>query len=434
MFKILISHYTLPEIRSFRTLIFEQVLPFLENHDVEVEWFIYMPDKIKPNSRENEKYKVLDFHDYDNAVDLVRDVKPDIIYAAAYPISPDMAIRLAGEHFKIPVVADVVNEVVMEGRLRKVIGANISGFLQNSVSTDTNENQKQFMRRGRFWIHKYLFLLRTQLAVKMSILKIIEDFFILFSAHFIWKKNNPKFAVDYHFVEGNLLFNNLIKMGYKKSSLILTGNPVYDKAFQKLTQFSPSTKNTKIRVLLLTHAMYEHGFWTRKQRDDLVKVLVTEISKHKDEMSLVVKIHPSSEILSDYEKLIQPIDSSIPIHQKGDIQEFINNSDVVLAYSTSSGPIQALVLKKPIIIINLNPSYDIMLERDLVMRCTEPSKIISFIHKAISVNHTTDKKINDFVSDYMYKTDGLAYERVGKAIIEIIKKSKRQNSDFKNSL
>jgi hypothetical protein len=105
-----------------------------------------------------------------------------------------------------------------------------------------------------------------------------------------------------------------------------------------------------------------------------------------------------------------------------------------LAYSTSSGPIQALILKKPIIIISLNLSGDIMLERDLAVRCTEPSKIISSIHKAISVNHTTDKKINDFVSDYMYKTDGLAHERMGKAIIEIIKKSKHQNSDFKNSL
>ena len=424
MFKILISNYILPEIRNFRTLIFEQVLPFLENYDVEVEWLIYMPDKIKPNSRENEKYKVLDFHDYDNAIDLVRDVKPDIIYAAAYPISPDIAIRLAGEHFKIPVVADVANEVVMEDRLGKMIGANISRFFQNSVSTDTNENQKQFMRRGRFWIQKYLFLLRTQLAVKMSILKIIEDFFITFSAHFVWKKNNPKFAVDYHFVEGNLLFNNLIKMGYKKSSLILTGNPIYDKAFQKLTQFSPSTKNTKIRVLLLTHAMYEHGFWTRKQRDDLVKVLVTEISKHKDEMSLVVKIHPSSEILSDYEKLIQPIDSSIPIYQKEDIQEFLNNTDVVLAYSTSSGPIQALILKKPIIMINQNLTGDIMLERKIVTECTDPSKIVSSIHQAISSNPATERKINEFVEDYIFKADGLAYERVGKAIIEIIKKSK----------
>ena len=209
MFKILVSHYALPEIKSFRTLIFEQVLPFLKDRDVEVEWFIYMPDRIKPHLQKNEKYKVLDFHDYDNAVDLVRDVKPDIIYAAAYPIAPDIAIRLAGKHFKIPVVADVVSQAVSEDRLRKMIRTNISGFFQNSVSTDTNENEKQFMRRGKFWINKYLFLLRTQLVVKMSLLKIIEDFFRFFLAHAKWKNlNDPKFAVDYLFVEGNLLFNN----------------------------------------------------------------------------------------------------------------------------------------------------------------------------------------------------------------------------------
>ena len=107
------------------------------------------------------------------------------------------------------------------------------------------------MRRGRFWIQKYLFLLRTQLAVKMSILKIIEDFFITLSAHFILKKNNPKFAVDYHFVEGNLLFNNLIKMGYKKSSLILTGNPVYDKVFQKFSsekEFAGTADTSRVGI------------------------------------------------------------------------------------------------------------------------------------------------------------------------------------------
>ena len=323
MFKILVSHYALPELRSFRTIIIEQVLEFLKNHNFEVEWFIYMPDKIKSNLKKNEKYKILDFHDYDNAVDLIRDVKPDIIYASAYPITTDMAIRLAGKHFKIPVVAEVVNQATVEDRLTKMIPTNISGFFQSSVYTDNNENEKQFMRRGRFWINKYRFLVRTQIILKINFIKIIKDFFTILSSYSTYKNiNNVKYAVDYHFVEGDLLFNSLIKSGYNKSSLILTGNPVYDKVFQKLSHISPSTKNSKIRVLLLTHSMYEHGFWTRKQRDDLVKELVTEISKHKDEMSLVVKIHPSSEILSDYEKLIHSIDSSVPIYQKEDIQEF----------------------------------------------------------------------------------------------------------------
>ena len=212
----------------------EQVLEFLKNHNFDVEWFIYMPDKIKSNLKRNEKYKILDFHDYDNAVDLIRDIKPDIIYASAYPITTDMAITLAGKHFKIPVVADVVNQVAVEDRLEKMIKTNISGFFQSSVSTDDDQNEKQFMRRGRFWINKYRFLFRTQIILKINFIKIIKDFFIIILSHSKWKDiNNVKYAVDYHFVEGNLLFNNLIKNGYNKSSLILTGNPVYDKVFQK---------------------------------------------------------------------------------------------------------------------------------------------------------------------------------------------------------
>ena len=426
MVKILISHYALPEIKSFRTIIFEQILQFLKSQNIEIEWLIYMPDKINLDVHKNSKYKILDFHNYANAIDLVKEVKPDIIYASAYPIGPDIALKLAGKHFKIPVVADVVNQVVVGNGARKMIKTNLIEVFQRTVSTDVNEDQKKFMRRGRFWIHKYIFLLKTQFTVKMNILKIINDFFIICLAHLTWKEiNNPKFSVDYHFVEGNQLVKKLINLGYDSSSLILTGNPVYDKVFQKLIKLPQSTKNNKIRVLLLTHSLYEHGLWTKKQRDDLVKTLVTKISKYKDEMSLVVKIHPSSEILSDYEKLIKPIDSSISIYQTEDIQEFLNNSDVVLVYSTSSGPIQALILKKPIVMINLDLPGDIMLERKIVTECKDPSKIISSIHQAISSNPATEEKVNDFINDFLFKTDGLAYERMGKAIIKIAKNSQK---------
>lgn len=424
MVKILISHYTLPEVKSFRTIIFEQISEFLKNQDVEIEWLIYMPDKIKDDIHKNSKYKILDYHNYSNAVELIKDVKPDIIYASAYPITPDIALKIAGKHFKIPVVADVVNQVVIGSGAKKMIKTNLIEIFQRSVSTDIDEDQKKIMRRGRFWIQKYIFLLKTQFALKMNILKIINDFFTIFLAHLTLKeKNNPKFAVDYHFIEGNELFKKLIDLGYDRSSLILTGNPVYDKVFQKLTKLPQPIKDKKIRVLLLTHSLYEHGFWTKKQRDDLVKTLVTKISEHKNEMSLVVKIHPSSEILSDYKKLIEPIDSSIPIYQTEDIQEFLNNSDVVLVYSTSSGPIQALILKKPIVMINQDLPGDIMLKRKIVTECTEPSKIISSIQQSISSNPATEEKVNDFVNDFLFKTDGFAYERMGKAIIKIAKNS-----------
>ena len=159
---------------------------------------------------------------------------------------------------------------------------------------------------------------------------------------------NPKFAVDLHFVETKKLVDTLIKNGFESSSLLPTGIPMYDNVFEILEKIKVKPKtDEKKQVLLLTHAMYEHGFWTREQRDSLIQGIVTEISKRKNEMSLTVKIHPSSELLTDYQKLIHPIDESVAIHKDGDVAEFIKNSDVVIAYSGSSSLVYAIMCKKP---------------------------------------------------------------------------------------
>lgn len=428
MIKILISHHTTPDVKTLRTLIFDKVVPALQSKtDIDVSWLVYMPDKLRSTLIQESKTKVLDIHDFENAVDLIKKVNPDIIHAAAYPNLPDYALSIAGKYLKIPVIADVVNQILMEDSLSKMIKLNISAFFEKSVPTDSSENPRQFMRRGRFWIYKYKFLLKTQLAIGMNIPEIIKNFFIIIEAHLsIWKKmNNPRFSVDYHFVEGELLLRKLREDGYKESSLILTGNPVYDYVFDEIQKSKPtSKKDSKIRVLLLTHSMYEHGFWTRKQRDNVVMEVVNEIGKHKDKMSLAVKIHPSSENLAEYQSLITPIDPSIPIIQKGDVLEFIQASDVVIVYSTSSAPIQALVLKKPIVMINLNLKGDIMLESDLVRECTDATNIITSIKEVLVSNPATDEKVNMFIRNYLYKLDGLSHERVSNKIIEIVENQK----------
>lgn len=414
----------MPDIKTMRTLIFERVLPILRNKtSIDVNWLIYMPDRISSSSKKEVNETILDIHDFKNAVQIINKVKPNIIYASPYPNLPDYALALAGRHLKIPVVGEIVNQFLIEDRLLKMIKINISSFFEDSVPTDTHEKQRAFMRRGRFWIYKYQFVLRTQLAIGMSYWKIVKDFFMLLNAHLLpWKKmNNPRFMIDFHFVESELLMKKLIDDGYDKSTLILTGNPLYDVLFQELQKLQPFTKkDNKTNILLLTHSMYEHGFWTKKQRDNVIQGIVKEISKHKDEMNLIIKIHPSSEILSEYQSLIKLIDPSIPIFQKGNVIDFLKTCDVVIVYSTSTGPIQALILKKPIIMINLNLKGDIMLESGLVQECRSVSNIIQSIRQVLHSNPATEQKIKAFVKDYLYKFDGLASERMSNSILKII--------------
>ena len=168
--------------------------------------------------------------------------------------------------------------------------------------------------------------------------------------------------------------------------------------------------------------MFEHGFWTRSQRDSLVRGIVSEISKQKNEMSLTVKIHPSSELLVDYQELINPIDDAIPIHKDGDVAEFIKNSDVVIAYSGASSLVYAIACQKPIIVCNFyNLETDIFQEKGVVSECKNKSTIVPLIKEVVESNPVTKEKIDDFIEEFFYKLDGRASERIGDTILNLLK-------------
>jgi len=424
LLKILASLHTLPDIESYKTRLFRNILPVLKRKtSVHVTWLVYQPDKLNLPPQNDPETTIIDIHDYRNAVEIVQKVKPDIIYGSPTPNLPDHALTLAGKFLNIPVVGEAMNQLIIKSSTMEVTKSFVSAFFERSVPTDT-DSRKQFMRRGRFFLFKYLFLLRTQRAIKMNIVKIIHSFFVIIRAHFTALKSDvlydPYFSCTLNFVESEKLFEQMVNKGFKKSTLITTGIPQYDPVFKRLQNLQ-QTKNKKIRVLLLTHSLFEHGYHTRKQRDSLVKGIVSEICKYKDEMSLVVKIHPSSEILSEYQALINPIDPDIPIHNKGDVLDFIEESDVVISYSTSASVMQALMLKKPIIFCNFfNLEGDVMLKRGLAYDCKELSSLIPSIRRVMSSNYTTEK-IDEFIRDFFYKLDGLASERVCEAIFSLLK-------------
>lgn len=426
MLKILASLHTLPEVESYKARIFRNILPILKRKtSVHVTWLVYQPDNLNLQPQNDPETTIIDIHDYRNAVEIVQKVKPDIIYGSPTPNLPDHALTLAGEFLSIPVVGEAMNQLIIKSSTMDVTKSFVSAFFENSVPTDT-DNKKQFMRRGRFFLYKYLFLLRTQKAVKMNIIKIIHSFFVIIRAHFTALKSDvlydPYFSCTLNFVESEKLLEQMVNKGFKRSSLITTGIPQYDPVFKRLHKLQQSVKrNNKIQILLLTHSLFEHGYHTREQRDSLVRGIVSEISKHSNEMSLVVKIHPSSEILSEYQSLINPIDFTIPIYNKGDVLDFIEESDVIISYSTSASVMQALMLKKSIIICNFfNLESDVMLERGLAYDCKELSSLIPSIRQAISSN-PTNKKVEEFISDFFYKSDGLSSERMSDAIFNLLK-------------
>lgn len=426
--RILTLHPTLPHVKSAITLFFDNLLPVLQTKaNVHMIWLVYKPEKLTMSQHNDPNTTIIDIHDYDNALELLRQTKPDIIFADPIPQLIEYALSSAGKFLNIPVIGGFYTYVHKTSR-SKLVRSHLTRFFQNSIPTDTGETQKQFMKRGRFFIYKYLFLLRTQIAVKLNPLQIFESFFMLLQSYFLETgyPMYPKLANTLHWVDREGMADQLVNAGFNRTSIVVTGNPMYDSIFKKLKKIQPTiTTDNKIRVLLITTSFYEHGNWTRAQRDNIIKEIVTEVCKYKNEISLLIKIHPSSEILSEYKEIINPIDTSIPIHQKGDALEFLENADIVISFASDSAITYALLAKKPIILCNFyDLKGDLFLERGgLALECKKISELIPAIQNIVRFNPATDDNVESFVKEFLYKSDGLASERLCNAMLKLLNKN-----------
>ena len=107
MIKILTILHTLPNVKSYRTLCFERILPYLRSKtDVHITWLVYQPERLKIESKIDPHTSILDIHDFKNALEVVKYVKPDIIWTAPVVNLPDYALSIAGKYLNIPVVGD----------------------------------------------------------------------------------------------------------------------------------------------------------------------------------------------------------------------------------------------------------------------------------------------------------------------------------------
>lgn len=420
--KILVPLHTLPDVTSVTTIFFESLLSaFKTKVNVHIVWLVYTPEKLDSTNQNHLNYTILDIHDYQNAIDVIKKEKPDLIYANSSWSFIDNAFSSAAKFCNIHAFCMDYSFNVIEKNFTKNLFSNVTRFFQRSVPIDSEKSEKKFMKRGRFYLFKYIFLLKTKFAMKRDI---IQTLFIIWKFIFL-DKLDPMFANDtIQFLENERLLNQRIQMGYKKSNLIVTGNPIFDSAFQNLSNSKVSDKkDNKISVLFAPSTLYEHGFWTEKQREYTIEEIIKELVKNKNKLSVTVKIHPSSSVLSDYESLVHSIDPTIRIYQKGDILEFLNNSDVIIAFQSSTLEIYALLSGKPIVLCNFyDLKGDLFLEQGLAINCKEPSFLLTSINSALEKNPVTKQKRKDFIQEFMFKWDGRSAERICNKLIELFEK------------
>lgn len=425
MLTILTPIHITPNIRSYRTNSFKNILKYLSKiTEVQIVWLVYKPEKIDVKKYSDKNNIVLDIHDFESAIDVIKKIQPNIIWAAPTLNLPDFALSIAGKKLGIPVVGELVTELFFNDNDFNVLKTYVVSFFERTVPTDISDGDKKFMKRGRFFMYKLLFLIKTQKKIGWTFFKILKYFFILIKAHMTVYKDvhNPKFACDIHFVETKKLVGELIRKGYDEEKLFVTGIPMYDEATEQIEKFEKSKINSsKKNILFLTHAMYEHGMWTKEQRNSLIRKVVTELSKQENNYNITIKIHPSSEQLSDYESIIHKINKSIKIIQQGDILEYILNADVIVTYSGASSLVYALMCNKPIIICNFyNLRNDIFIDGKVALSCKNEIEVKKTIEKIERGSFIKKEDVEKFIEEYFHKLDGKASERIGNKILKIV--------------
>jgi hypothetical protein len=425
--RILTPNHTTPNVVTNNTIFFKSVLYELRKKlKVQIIWVVYLPEKLDEISIENENEKILDIHNFNNYVEILKNEKPDLVYADATYSLIDFAISTAAKSLGIPVLSKIYNRSDGAKNQKTNIKFLTSQFFEESHPTDQKQIKKQFMRRGRFFFYKFKFMIQTLNASKYGKIQSfftglrILTYFLNIGKH----EGYPEFANTLHWLESENRFKKLLELGYDKKSLIITGNPMYDSVLKKIKNIKSEQKlNHKPIILFLPMPYYEHGMWTKKQNEGIFKEIVKKINESNN-FILKIKLHPSSQQLSEYEQMLKEINANVEIIQKGDAIEHIIGSEIIISYPTNSTAlIFALLCEKPIILCNFsNLDTSSILKRDLAVECKDLEKLNYIINNVLEKNPISEEKIKQFITEFFYKPDGNAGQRVSDAIIKLIEK------------
>jgi len=218
-------------------------------------------------------------------------------------------------------------------------------------------------------------------------------------------------------------------------SFVITGNPSFEYRSRVLKDFRREEIYHQLGLdihkdLIVFTSQPVQLFMTQDKRYTLLYTLYNAMKKIPDKQ-FVVKLHPL-ESAGLHELLIRrmKIENAI-IVKNVDLFKLLSVCKL-LTTSFSTSALEAMMLDKPVIVINLSGDPDIMpyAERGAALGVYKEEDIIPTIRRAL-YDPETKKELarnrSKFVYEYAYKIDGKASRRVADLIMKMIEGSKGQN-------
>ena len=174
-------------------------------------------------------------------------------------------------------------------------------------------------------------------------------------------------------------------LSHNNTDILPVGSPRHDKFFNfkssttnGIILFAPSAPSSISSKNIATNSVQIFDKFIRE-----TCMIINNIPNKK----LLVKPHPTPFLLFDIKKLVKDVDSNISVTYGSNILDILNNSELVITTNNSTIAIEAMMLNKPVISLQTEPSF---LDEQMV----KMNAVIS-ITKVSDIENTVEKLLND---------------------------------------
>jgi hypothetical protein len=408
---------------------YDSVYPILsKSFEINLTWVLYLPEKISQDKIPKDQ-NVIYIQDFDDAIKIVETLKPDLIISNEFPSLIDLAFLTASNHANLIFINKNFYSTLpnVNPTLTSFENSKPTPFLY-SISTlfgvynmyKPNKYRHITTHKIKFLLYKLNFLLKTLLKSNLK----FKDKWNIFSSGIIYlitQKTpyvNSKLNIDLELCINQSVYDLLVKNNYSQSKISLVGEPIFDEFFKKRN--FKKINNKKISVLIVPTSF--NSISTQKFREKSLQLICKTVSKN-NEYHAALKIHPSSQDLSYYKKVLKDIDEPFLIYSKGGVESYVESCDVFVTFTRfTSAMIYPLILRKPVLICNFfNDRLPDYIEQ-IAFVCNSPSELSNSIMNALKTNHTKYENIDKYLKHACFKTDGLASTRICDSIISMMEK------------
>ena len=433
--KFLVVTTVIPDIDTLRNQYFKALHNELKKKtQTQIIWVVCQPNEIK--NIQDEFSNTLDIHQFPNGLELIKFLNPDVIIVNIGSEVIQYSLSLAANHLDIPIVSFAGASIPTFFSSKETSYHVFRRFFSTGVPTDTEE-ERYFMRRGKFMIYKLVFSIKTQIALRINFIKIIKEFFQDIIIYGFNKPPRSNFLADLVLLHFESQIESLQKLGFKKEKLILIGHPLLDRINDKFVQANNIKNNSnKIKLLVVTDTLYEHGIWTSKQRNYFLNSMFSELSGNSN-IEFALKIHPAQENRNFYENFFKKLNLDVQIFQSENLQNMIQNYDLILSFGSSTAHSEISYSGKRLILldagVNLDksPLVEEGIESGHVMECKHMQDLNDVINEFVKKDVEVSKKFIEERKKLFYKFDGKSAERGADEILNLVNKHNNENATKK---